>query len=213
VKNIFQKLEKLLNEIFGFGDEVVDSASTPAERRVKKKQAEQARSLELKSRRQEIKKLNVERRKRIEKFWKDGYDPDPTFSIWGPGKISHPELWKSIIDDLMSKGCEIKISEKNLTYGASAIKGKSGVLSLTNDASITALQHEAKHFLDDLTRGFPSNSYYMQNPKELWQMEYNAYMVEIKMLRESKEFDIAKKLLENALNEKKYIEDFYNVKL
>ncbi|HIB8182227.1 hypothetical protein HZQ19_14165 [Elizabethkingia anophelis] len=34
VKNIFQKLEKLLNEIFGFGDGVMDSASTPAERRV-----------------------------------------------------------------------------------------------------------------------------------------------------------------------------------
>ncbi|EQB93066.1 hypothetical protein C874_16895 [Elizabethkingia anophelis 502] len=30
VKNIFQKLEKLLNEIFGFGDEVADHASTPA---------------------------------------------------------------------------------------------------------------------------------------------------------------------------------------
>ena len=42
VKNIFQKLEKLLNEIFGFGDEVADSVSTPAERRVKEKQVEQA---------------------------------------------------------------------------------------------------------------------------------------------------------------------------
>ncbi|OPC01942.1 hypothetical protein BAS10_18540 [Elizabethkingia meningoseptica] len=213
VNNIFQKLEKLLNEIFGFGEEVADHALTPAERRVKDKQAEQARRLELKSRRNEIKKLDVERRKRIKKFWKDGYDPDPTFSIWGSGKVSHPELWKSIMDDLISKGCEIKISEKNLTYGASAIKGESGILSLTNDASITALQHEAKHFLDDLARGFPSNSYYMQNPKELWQMEYNAYMIEIKFLRENKEFTTAQKLLENALNEKKYIENFYNVKL
>lgn len=46
VKNIFQKLEKILNEIFGFGDEVVDSASTPAERRVKEQQKAQAERVE-----------------------------------------------------------------------------------------------------------------------------------------------------------------------
>ncbi|AQX87186.1 hypothetical protein I6H88_10255 [Elizabethkingia bruuniana] len=49
VKNIFQKLEKLLNEIFGFGDEVVDSASTPAERRIKRKQDRIKKRLERKN--------------------------------------------------------------------------------------------------------------------------------------------------------------------
>jgi|GEM_PF-6592444 len=33
------------------------------------------------------------------------------------------------------------------------------------------------------------------------------------MLRENKEYDTAKKLLENALNEKKTIEEMFNVKL
>ncbi|WP_288790908.1 YwqJ-related putative deaminase [uncultured Elizabethkingia sp.] len=47
VKNIFQKLEKLLNEIFGFGDEVADHASTPAERRVKERQKAKASEKEL----------------------------------------------------------------------------------------------------------------------------------------------------------------------
>ncbi|EQB93068.1 hypothetical protein C874_16905 [Elizabethkingia anophelis 502] len=45
VKNIFQKLEKLLNEIFGFGDEVVDSALTSAEKRVKDNKNAQTRRL------------------------------------------------------------------------------------------------------------------------------------------------------------------------
>ncbi|OPB88639.1 hypothetical protein BB020_03135 [Elizabethkingia occulta] len=72
VKNIFQKLVKLLNEIFGFGDEVADHASTPAERRVKKKQAEQARSF--------LKELKIEDyislrskfhdQELVEKLWK-----------------------------------------------------------------------------------------------------------------------------------------------
>lgn len=44
-------------------------------------------------------------------------------------------------------------------------------------------------------------------------MEYEAYMLEIKVLRESKEFNTIKKLLENASEEKKRIEDFYNIKL
>ena len=212
-KELFAKLEKWLDEIFGYGQKVGDNALTEAQKNAKKIQSERARKIEIKNRRAEIKKADAERKRRQKKFWKDGYDPDPTFSIWGSGKLSHPELWKSIMDDLVSKGCKIKTGEKNLTYGASAVKGESGVLSLTNDASITALQHEAKHFLDDLAKGFPSNSYYMQNPKEFWKMEYDAYMVEIKMLRENKEFDTAKKLLENALEEKKRIEDFYNVKL
>ncbi|MCT3899937.1 hypothetical protein HZQ13_17725 [Elizabethkingia anophelis] len=47
VKNIFQKLEKLLNEIFGFGDEVADHASTPAERRVKERQKAKVSEKEL----------------------------------------------------------------------------------------------------------------------------------------------------------------------
>ncbi|WP_260262901.1 ADP-ribosyltransferase [Elizabethkingia occulta] len=45
VKNIFQKLEKLLNEIFGFGEDVADHALTPAERRVKERQKAKARRL------------------------------------------------------------------------------------------------------------------------------------------------------------------------
>jgi len=36
-KEIFAKLEKVLNEVFGFGDEVADHALTPAEKRVKEK--------------------------------------------------------------------------------------------------------------------------------------------------------------------------------
>ena len=212
-KALFEELKLWMDEIFGVGKKVEDFTLTDKQRKIKELREEKARKLDLYKRKGEIIKAYAKRKRRQKKFWKDGYDPDPTFSVWGSGKLSHPELWKSIMDDLAIKGCKIKTGEKNLTYGASAVKGESGVLSLTNDASITALQHEAKHFLDDLAKGFPSNSYYMRNPKEFWKMEFDAYMVEIKMLRENKEFDTAKKLLENALEEKKRIEDFYNVKL
>ncbi|CAI9680502.1 hypothetical protein [Elizabethkingia anophelis] len=67
VKNIFQKLEKILNEIFGFGDEVVDSASTPAERRVKEQQKAQAERVEEKRNRPERKRQEKANRKKAGK--------------------------------------------------------------------------------------------------------------------------------------------------
>ncbi|EQB93060.1 hypothetical protein HZP64_17460 [Elizabethkingia anophelis] len=65
VKNIFQKLEKLLNEIFGFGDGVVDSASTPAERRVKEKEERRLRKLDENN---NLSKRRQERRLRSQRF-------------------------------------------------------------------------------------------------------------------------------------------------
>ncbi|AJW64576.1 hypothetical protein VO54_03137 [Elizabethkingia miricola] len=65
VKNIFQKLEKLLNEIFGFGDEVVDSASTSAERRVKEKEERRLRKLDENN---NLSKRRQERRLRSQRF-------------------------------------------------------------------------------------------------------------------------------------------------
>jgi predicted nucleic acid-binding protein len=152
------------------------------------------------------------RKIKYDKFWKDGYDPDPTFIIWGSGKISHTKLWNNTIDDIISKGCEIKYSERNLAYGPSTIPGEPGRLILTEEASITALLHEAKHFLDDFKMGFPGMARLMENPKLRWSMEYDAYMTEIKFLRKNKEFETAKKLLENALDEKRYLEELYNIK-
>jgi hypothetical protein len=84
---------------------------------------------------------------------------------------------------------------------------------LVPDSSITALKHEAKHFYDDLSMGFPGWEKTVYDPKVRWKMEYDAYMEEIKFLRESKEFDTAKKLLDNALKERKTIEEMFNVKL
>lgn len=152
------------------------------------------------------------RKAKYEKLWKDGYDPDPTFIIWGSGKISHVKLWNKTIDDIVSKGCEIKYSERNLAYGPSTIPGEPGRLIITEEASITALLHEAKHFFDDFEMGFPGMAKLMQDPKLRWKMEYDAYMEEIKFLRKNKEYDTAKKLLENALDEKKRLESDYNIK-
>jgi hypothetical protein len=150
---------------------------------------------------------------RNKKFWKDGYDPDPTKAIWGAGKTSHPELWDSVVKNIKSKGVKVKYSDRNLTYGPSATAGEPGVLTLTEDASITALLHEAQHFSDDLKMGYPGLRYYMLNPKKWWDFEFSAYMEEINFLRKNKEFGTAEKLVENARLEKLSIQERFNIKL
>jgi|GEM_PF-4927004 len=59
----------------------------------------------------------------------------------------------------------------------SATSGAPGKISITEDASITALMHEQKHFLDDLEMGFLGWEKTVYTPKVRWQMEYDAYMV------------------------------------
>ena len=48
-KEIFAKLEKILDEVFGFGDEVADHALTPAEKRVKDKNRRRQEKLDRKN--------------------------------------------------------------------------------------------------------------------------------------------------------------------
>ena len=72
--------------------------------------------------------------------------------------------------------------------------------------------HKAKHFYDDLAKGFPGWEVLLV-PHNRWKMEYDAYMEEIKFLKKHGEYETAKKLLENAQLEKESIEKLYNVKL
>jgi len=66
-KEIFAKLEKVLDEVFGFGDEVADHALTPAERRVKEKKRVQQERLDRKND-VEGKKQIKQNKKRFENF-------------------------------------------------------------------------------------------------------------------------------------------------
>jgi hypothetical protein len=113
---------------------------------------------------------------------------------------------------LIKNNVEIRYSKKNLTYGPHPSGGKPGIITITDDASITALIHEAQHFYDDLAKGFPGWEVLLE-PKTRWQMEFNAYLKEVAFLKKNKEFEIAKKLLDNAKAEKEYIEDIYKIKL
>ncbi|MFS0870932.1 WXG100 family type VII secretion target [Paenibacillus xylanilyticus] len=125
---------------------------------------------------------------------------DPLKEVLGPGRESHPEKWKEIIDNLESNGVEVIHRGEDMAY--SPKRGGPGQLIINEDASIGALVHEYTHYLDDMNKGFPGMSYHFQTLNRV-KMELNAYMREIKIAEELGRNDIANALFENYLRERK----------
>ncbi|MGG4478885.1 WXG100 family type VII secretion target [Paenibacillus illinoisensis] len=135
---------------------------------------------------------------KIDMFRKD--TDDPLKVVLGPGRESHPEKWKEIIDNLESNGVEVIHRGEDMAY--SPKRGGPGQLIINEDASIGALIHEYTHYLDDMNKGFPGMSYHFQTINRV-KMELNAYMREIKIAEELGRNDIANTLFENYLQERK----------
>ncbi len=194
-KNIFQKLEKLLNEIFGFGDEVADSASTPAERRVKEKR-----------RKREINKLNDAKKGQIRNN-KFNSQADPVADLLGHASKSNPKRLQEIITDLKKKDVEIIYrSDEALGYSPGLREGAPGQIIIHEKASISAWEHEYIHFLNDEERGFLGmKSLYDPNYRVF--TELNAYTKEIEFVKSLKgaNDNTIKQLKENFSKEFKYI--------
>ncbi|MCL1667211.1 hypothetical protein M2T82_03955, partial [Elizabethkingia ursingii] len=174
VKNIFQKLEKFLNEIFGFGEEVADHALTPAERRVK-----------MKMNKYEIIKLNDAKKAQIRNN-KFNSKADPVADLLGTASKSSPKRLKEIIEDLKNKNVEIIYrSDEALGYSPGLREGSPGQIIIHEKASISAWEHEYIHFLNDEERGFLGmKSLYDSNYRVF--TELNAYTKEIEFVKSLK---------------------------
>jgi len=194
-KEIFSKLEKILNEVFGFGEEVADHGLSPAEKTVKDKQ-----------KKREINKLNDAKKAQIrnDKF---NSKADPVADLLGNASRSHPERLKDIIADLKNKSVEIIYrSDEALGYSPGLREGIPGQIIIHENASISAWEHEYIHFLNDEERGFLGmKSLYDSNYRVL--TEVNAYTKEIEFVKSlGKNNDkIIKQLKQNFFEEFKYI--------
>ena len=75
---------------------------------------------------------------------------DRLLESMGPGRLSHTEEFKAIIQDLKANGVEIDFSRPNqFAYGPSSKAGVPGNIVLDPNASISAIRHEYGHLLDD----------------------------------------------------------------
>jgi hypothetical protein len=128
----------------------------------------------------------------------------------GPARINNADEYNKIIKDLEDNGVEISYRENALAYGPSSSPGKPGSIVLDPDASISAVRHEYGHFVDDKALGFPPVREYYENPRLRIVSERRQYLKEIETARGLGDKTARRELIQDYLEEKKYIIDnFY----
>jgi hypothetical protein len=87
-------------------------------------------------------------------------DPDPVRTLFGPGRLSHPEEWNATIALLRREGVDVSYRPGAMGYWA--VPDTPGRMLLDPEMSISALRHETRHFLDDKALGYPGMGYFFQ---------------------------------------------------
>lgn len=116
----------------------------------------------------------------------------------GPARLSHPVEWDDILDQLTIAGVEIEFRVGSLAYSPDA--GGPGRMMIDPEASLGAIRHEFRHFLDMRDAGYPGLARYMENQAEFAKMEVRAYLEEVKLARELKHDDIIPGILRQMKN-------------
>ncbi|MDR2951308.1 MAG: hypothetical protein LBV71_19135 [Prevotella sp.] len=130
------------------------------------------------------------------------FEGDPARDYYGSGIESHPVEWQMIINDLKTKGVEIKYnSEGQLAYAPNFESGYPGQIHLDPNASYSALIHEYQHFLDDMDNGYPGFSESLRNSDYRAQMEIDAYNKEIELANTNGNGELAIELEQLKQNE------------
>lgn len=133
---------------------------------------------------------------------------DPVADVLGAAYKSHPERLRDILTYIESKGGEVIYkSEEALGYSPGLSKGQPGQIHIHKEASISAWEHELKHFLDDEAVGFMGMRA-LGDTNFRVRSELNAYKTEIdfvKKLNHNDEIELIKKLKLNFKNELDYL--------
>ncbi|MDW7996011.1 MAG: hypothetical protein RMI91_15295, partial [Gemmatales bacterium] len=101
-------------------------------------------------------------------------DVDPLRERIGPAYRSHPDEYDNILRQLREAGVDIDFRPGNLAY--SPDRGGVGRIILDPEASMRAVRHEFRHFLDNQQAGFPSFAYYYNNGREFARLEARGYL-------------------------------------
>jgi hypothetical protein len=136
------------------------------------------------------------------KIWQTTYNSlgDPVKSVLGSGRINHTTEWNQLISEIQAAGGEIKYSPGRIAYSPGLKKGEPGQLIIDQDASITALRHEHRHFLDDQIAGYKGfEGLYDINFR--YTTEFNAYKLEVLAMKDLGHTNIVNQLKANFQEE------------
>ncbi|MBS9463281.1 hypothetical protein KIM67_12760 [Flagellimonas sp. 389] len=125
---------------------------------------------------------------------------DPVKDILGSGRLSHTDEWNKLIKEIEDAGGEVKFSPGRIAYSPGVTKGSPGQLIIDQDASITALRHEHRHFIDDQAAGYLGfEGVYDINFRVT--TEYNAYKLEVQEMLNLGESAATNQLKQNFIDE------------
>ena len=97
---------------------------------------------------------------------------------------NHDEL-DEIIKSVESKGGKFEFHKEPTRMVTDVYKGHPATIKMYEEASIAAVKHEYRHFLDDEANGYPGLSYYIKDNDIFFEYEKRGYEEELKIAREN----------------------------
>lgn len=123
---------------------------------------------------------------------------DLLFARLGSAQRSHPEEYKRTMDELKESGVEVVIRPGTLAF--SPAKGEPGRMILDPEASIAAIRHEFKHFLDHRAAQYPGYRPYYEDVNMFVRLEVRGYFEEIRTARETGNQDLIPAIVQQLRN-------------
>lgn len=125
--------------------------------------------------------------------------------VLGSAKDNNPEELQEIIFQVVSMGGEFHLLSNSETMVTNIQKGKPAIIKADENASIGAIRHEYRHFLDDMANGNPGLAYYLKDKDKFFEYEKRGYEEELAIARKYGYNEIEKKILKEIELRKKEI--------
>ena len=125
--------------------------------------------------------------------------------VLGSAKDNNPEELQEIISRVESMGGEFHLLSNSENMVTNIQKGKPAIIEVDENASIGAIRHEYRHFLDDMANGNPGLAYYLKDKDKFFEYEKRGYEEELAIARKYGYNEIEKKILKEIEQRKKEI--------
>lgn len=101
----------------------------------------------------------------------------------GSAKDNNPEELEDIVNLIESKGGKIEFHNEPERMVTDVRESYPATIKIYEDASIAAVKHELRHFLDDEANGYPRFSYYVKDNDIFFNYEKRGYEEELIIAR------------------------------